>query len=50
MKRFNYLSLLVVFALSANAQPITKNGKYGDGPDSNTPVGIIKGLTVYENS
>src|SRR5574337_827249 len=44
MKVLSIFFLLLIIASSAHAQPLTK-GKYGDGPDSIVPVGIIKNLT-----
>jgi len=44
MKKFGCLFLTVLFASLTYAQSLTR-GKYGDGPDSIAPVGIIKGLT-----
>jgi hypothetical protein len=45
MKRTFNLLVFALFLLSQSfAQTLTK-GKYGDGPDSIAPVGIIKGLT-----
>ncbi len=48
MKRFTCLLSLLALTVSAYAQlkpPTLTKGKYGDGPDSIAPVGIIKGLT-----
>lgn len=47
MKKRKHLFIIIIclvssFAISAQKG---KNGKYGDGPDSISPVGIIKGLT-----
>lgn len=38
------LGILFIAQSVAIAQPLTK-GKYGNGPDSIAPVGIIKGLS-----
>ena len=43
MKRLLCL-LFLLLILKSHSQPLTK-GKYGDGPDSIAPVGIIKNLT-----
>ena len=45
MKRLPLLILILFIQLALiNAQSV-KKGKYGDGPDSIAPVGIVKGLS-----
>ncbi len=44
MQRQLFIIIAFVISNSNSAQSLTK-GKYGDGPDSIAPVGIIKGIS-----